>query len=177
MDQASEYNVVGSLLGLEEYIFLEILSEMTHFGDVRQFLAICKKIFELLNHPRFVKIIQSISIGVVDASCSFAADNAPWEDGNSENTVRYWIDGSIDHITSLTIRNGRYKDGQRISAIVDMTSNPRKVIFYVDNIEQPNYVIGIPSEIRFWVRLRIQSFFFLYSGKVRKISLIYSIRC
>ncbi|KAA6360869.1 MAG: hypothetical protein EZS28_043604 [Streblomastix strix] len=31
-----------------------------------------------------------------------------------------------------------------------MTSNPRKVVFYVDDIEQPNYVIGIPSEIRFW---------------------------
>ncbi|KAA6359078.1 MAG: hypothetical protein EZS28_045395 [Streblomastix strix] len=32
-----------------------------------------------------------------------------------------------------------------------MTSNPRKVVFYIDDIEQPNYMIGIPSEIRFWV--------------------------
>ncbi|KAA6398410.1 MAG: hypothetical protein EZS28_006064 [Streblomastix strix] len=31
-----------------------------------------------------------------------------------------------------------------------MTSNPRKVVFYIDGIEQPNYVIGIPSEFRFW---------------------------
>ncbi|KAA6366069.1 MAG: hypothetical protein EZS28_038405 [Streblomastix strix] len=31
-----------------------------------------------------------------------------------------------------------------------MTSNPRKVVFYVDDIEQPNFVIGIPSEIRLW---------------------------
>ncbi|KAA6353277.1 MAG: hypothetical protein EZS28_051196, partial [Streblomastix strix] len=59
--------------------------------------------------------------------------------------------GYLDHITYYTKGNRRHKDGQRISAIVDMTSNPRKVVFYVDDIEQPNFVIGIPSEIRFWV--------------------------
>ncbi|KAA6383280.1 MAG: putative protein serine/threonine kinase [Streblomastix strix] len=41
-----------------------------------------------------------------------------------------------------------------------MTSNPRKVVFYVDDIEQPNYAIGIPSEIRFWAySLRASSSF------------------
>ncbi|KAA6357693.1 MAG: hypothetical protein EZS28_046780, partial [Streblomastix strix] len=59
--------------------------------------------------------------------------------------------GKIDHITDDTKGNGSYEDGQRISVIVDMTTDPRKVVFYIDDIEQPNYVIGIPSEIRFWV--------------------------
>ncbi|KAA6377299.1 MAG: hypothetical protein EZS28_027173 [Streblomastix strix] len=58
--------------------------------------------------------------------------------------------GNLNHITYDTKGNRRYEDGQRISAIVDMTSNTRKVVFYVDDIEQPNFVIGIPSEIRFW---------------------------
>ncbi|KAA6403488.1 MAG: hypothetical protein EZS28_000986 [Streblomastix strix] len=51
------------------------------------------------------------------------------------------------HITSNRIYNELYSEGQRISAIVDMTSNPRKVVFYVDDIEQPNFVIRILSEI------------------------------
>ncbi|KAA6371900.1 MAG: hypothetical protein EZS28_032574 [Streblomastix strix] len=38
-----------------------------------------------------------------------------------------------------------------------MTSDPRKIVFYVDDIEQPNYVIGIPSEIRFWAYIYYKS--------------------
>ncbi|KAA6404241.1 MAG: hypothetical protein EZS28_000228 [Streblomastix strix] len=206
MDDLSDYNVDGSLLGLGEYILLEIISEMTIPQDVRQYLAICKKIHQLLEHPRYWKIILSIiqitplflikkesqgeqqgnkfvhsdqnnysaiaidpvvsegivrfevvfensgdfsSLGIADASCSFAANKGPAQDG--KKTVRYYgRNGYLDHITEYIIRNRRYKDGQRISAIVDMTSNPRKVVFYVDDIEQPNFVIGIPSEIRFW---------------------------
>ncbi|KAA6386258.1 MAG: hypothetical protein EZS28_018216 [Streblomastix strix] len=102
------------------------------------------------------------NIGTADASCSFASGKRPWEDGNDEKTVRYYQDGVLNHIAYDTIYNGSYKDGQRISAIVDMTSNPRKVVFYVDDIEQPNYVIGIPSEIRFWVRIYINQIFFIH---------------
>ncbi|KAA6403734.1 MAG: hypothetical protein EZS28_000753 [Streblomastix strix] len=209
MDYLSDYKVVGSLLGLGKFILLEILSEMTLPQDARQFLVVCKKIYQLLEHPRYWKIIQSIiqitpifivkeawqgkqqemkfihsinidyctiaidpvikegivrfevkfensggwgrRIGIADASCSFAAGSHPTNDGNDKKTVSYWgYGGDINHITNDTKRNGRYEDGQRISAIVDMTSNPRKVIFYVDDIEQPNFVIGIPSQIRFW---------------------------
>ncbi|KAA6368181.1 MAG: hypothetical protein EZS28_036292 [Streblomastix strix] len=208
MDDLSDYNVSGSLIGLGQFILLEILCDMTLPQDARQFLVVCKKIYQLLEHPRYWKIIQSkfkttpifiikkesqgksygnmfihsdencdsctividpvIKDGIVrfeivfensewqkifgfaDASCSFAAGNGPWDDGNKEKTVRYYQSGELDHITYYTKRNGSYEDGQIISAIVDMTSNPRKVVFYVDGIEQPNFVIGIPSEIRFW---------------------------
>ncbi|KAA6325905.1 MAG: hypothetical protein EZS28_054016, partial [Streblomastix strix] len=107
--------------------------------DVQQFLVVCRKIYQLLQHPRYPNIIQSItqltpafiikeakqgrlegmkffhsdkdedctiaidpvikegivrfeivfentrlwiSIGIADASCSFAAGNGPWEDEN-----------------------------------------------------------------------------------------------
>ncbi|KAA6368411.1 MAG: hypothetical protein EZS28_036062 [Streblomastix strix] len=216
MDCADDYNVVGSLLGLGEYILLEIISGMTLPQDVRQFLVVCKKFNKLKDHPRFAKIIQSIiqippgfiikeawqgisdgmkfihsnqrdccaiaidpiikegivridivfknsvgwgrTFGIVDTSFSFAAGDGPLNnDKNGEKTVRYWGYGALDHITSFKIYNEKYKDGQRISAIVDMTSNPRKVVFYIDDIEQPNYVIGIPPEIRFWAYTLIES--------------------
>ncbi|KAA6367754.1 MAG: hypothetical protein EZS28_036719 [Streblomastix strix] len=102
----------------------------------------------------FKNTIGLSRIGIADASCSFANGKKPWEDGNDRKTVRYLsYSGDLDHITEDTERNESYKDGQRNSAIVDMTSNPRKVVFYIDDIEQPNYVIGIPSEIRFWIRI------------------------
>ncbi|KAA6372398.1 MAG: hypothetical protein EZS28_032075, partial [Streblomastix strix] len=96
-----------------------------------------------------------ISFGIADASCSFAAGSHPADDG--KKTVRYYNNGDLDHITEYKTNNGRYQDGQRISAIVDMTSNPRKVAFYVDDIEQPNFMIGIPSKIRFWAYTYYQS--------------------
>ncbi|KAA6379888.1 MAG: hypothetical protein EZS28_024585 [Streblomastix strix] len=165
MDEQIDYNVSGSLLGLGQFILLEILCEMTLSQDARQFLVF-KQLLYLQQRTkvkennkdgivRFEVVFENTggfygSLGIADASCSFAAGRHPTQDGNKEKTVRYYYIGELDHISNDTKGNGRYKNGQRISAIVDMTSNPRKVVFYVDDIEQPNFVIGIPSEIRFW---------------------------
>ncbi|KAA6365846.1 MAG: hypothetical protein EZS28_038627, partial [Streblomastix strix] len=59
--------------------------------------------------------------------------------------------GTLDHFSTYTKGNQWYHQRFRISAIVDMTAVPRKVVFYVDGIEQPDSVVEIPSEIRFWV--------------------------
>ncbi|KAA6380898.1 MAG: hypothetical protein EZS28_023573 [Streblomastix strix] len=210
MDRLSDYNVVGSLLGLGEFILLEILCEMEIPQDAQQFLVLCRKTFKLLIHPRFMRIIQSIieiqpifiikefrlgrsdqnifihsdeidnctiamnpviiegivkiqimfdnnegwgsCIGIADASCSFAAGDGPGDYENRFKTVGYYSHGCFDHIiTSETKGNQKYEDGQRIAVEVDMTTVPRKATFFVDDIEQPNFVIGIPEAVRFWV--------------------------
>ncbi|KAA6396798.1 MAG: hypothetical protein EZS28_007671, partial [Streblomastix strix] len=172
----------GGSIQLGEFIFLELLSEMELPQDVRQFLILNKKTFKLILHPRYARIIQSIiqitpifiikeawqgrsdgnkgqleqkqCIGFADASCSFAAGKAPWDDGNLEKTVRYWgIEGFLDHITYGTRGNQEYEDRQRVAVEVDMTTVPRRATFFVDDIEQKNYVIGIPEAIRFWSSL------------------------
>ncbi|KAA6383601.1 MAG: hypothetical protein EZS28_020871 [Streblomastix strix] len=100
----------------------------------------------------------SRSIGFADASCSFAAGKGPWDDGNREKTVRYWGDnGDLDHITDGPKGNQKNEDGQRIAVEVDMTTVPRRATFFVDDVEQPNFVIGFPEAIRFWVQRLIQS--------------------
>ncbi|KAA6373586.1 MAG: hypothetical protein EZS28_030888 [Streblomastix strix] len=92
------------------------------------------------------------SIGIADASCSFAAHKGPWNDGNRQMTVRYWGDnGGLSHITDGTIGNQKYANGQRVAVEVDMTTVPRRATFFVEDVEQPNFVIGIPEAIRFWV--------------------------
>ncbi|KAA6390622.1 MAG: hypothetical protein EZS28_013850 [Streblomastix strix] len=188
MAELNDYNVSGSLLGLGQFILIEILCEMIFLQDVRQFLVKESQGKQLENKfihsyeyndwctiaidpaindwctiaidpaikvgiVRFEVVFENSgwnSLGIADASCSFAAGIHPSNDG--KKTVRYLsYSGDLDHIIKGTKGNRSYEDGQRISAIVDMTSNPRKVVFYVDDIEQPNFVIGIPSEIRFWV--------------------------
>ncbi|KAA6384360.1 MAG: hypothetical protein EZS28_020112 [Streblomastix strix] len=90
-------------------------------------------------------------IGIADASCSFAAGKGPWNDGNQSKTFRYWGNGGdLSHIGIRTIGNRGYADGQRVAVEVNMTTVPRIATFFVDDIEQPNFVIGIPEAIRFW---------------------------
>ncbi|KAA6373657.1 MAG: hypothetical protein EZS28_030816 [Streblomastix strix] len=150
MDCASDYNVDGSLLGLGEFILLEILTEMEIPQDAQQFVILCRKTFKLLIHPRYARIIQSISIGIADASCSFAAGNWPTDQGNREKTARYYSNGDLSHISNNIKGNQKFEDGQRVAVEVDMTIVPRKATFFVDDIEQPNFVIGFPAAIRFW---------------------------
>ncbi|KAA6324813.1 MAG: hypothetical protein EZS28_054143, partial [Streblomastix strix] len=69
-------------------------------------------------------------------------------------TVRYFRNGTFDHITNNILGNASFNnDGQRVAVEVDMRKVPRKVTFYVDGMMQPNYVVGIPSAIRFWVHV------------------------
>ncbi|KAA6360688.1 MAG: hypothetical protein EZS28_043785 [Streblomastix strix] len=70
-------------------------------------------------------------------------------------TIRYYWDGEISHIT-WGPQNQEYSDGQKVEIEVDMTTVPRRVTFFVDDVEQPNYAIGIPSEIRFWVLTKFE---------------------
>lgn len=62
MTVPSEYNVIGGLLGLGEYIYLEILSEIRLISNAIQFLGVCKKTLQLKNHARFYKIMETLSI-------------------------------------------------------------------------------------------------------------------
>ncbi|KAA6395413.1 MAG: hypothetical protein EZS28_009061 [Streblomastix strix] len=194
MDNLSDYNVDGSLLGLGEFILLEILSEMAIPQDVQQFLIVCRKIHKLQEHPRFEKIIYSIveiipifiimegSQGSSEKNkffhsdeyepCTIAIDPIISEgivrievlvllihlvllllvvDLDDQKTVRYYQNGDIAHINNGTNGNQKYADGQRVAVEVDMTSVPRRAAFFVDDVEQPNFVIGIPEAIRFWV--------------------------
>ncbi|KAA6364019.1 MAG: hypothetical protein EZS28_040454 [Streblomastix strix] len=99
----------------------------------------------------FENTVEWRIIGIADASCSFSAGKGPWQDGNQEKTVSYrGYNGSLDHIPNGISGNQKYADGQRIAVEVDMTTVPRRATFFVEDIEQPNFVIGIPEAVRFW---------------------------
>ncbi|KAA6389221.1 MAG: hypothetical protein EZS28_015253 [Streblomastix strix] len=164
MDLASDYNVDGGLLSLGEFIFLELLSEMELPQDFKQDPYSLQRmhgkefLIKIIIKEGIVKIEVLFEntlgwiriIGIADASCSFEAGNAPDEDGNDKKTVRYQQNGKLSHITDGTKGNQEYVDGQKIGIEVDMTTVPRRATFFVDDVEQPNFVIGIPEAVRFW---------------------------
>ncbi|KAA6396442.1 MAG: hypothetical protein EZS28_008028 [Streblomastix strix] len=61
MEVPSEYNIIGGLLGLGPDILLEILSELRLIPNAVQFLGVCNKTHQLMNHQRFMKIIETLS--------------------------------------------------------------------------------------------------------------------
>ncbi|KAA6383685.1 MAG: hypothetical protein EZS28_020790 [Streblomastix strix] len=65
--------------------------------------------------------------------------------------------GNLAHINEYTKGNQKYDDGQEIAVEVDMTTAPRRATFFVDDVEQPNYVIDIPEAIRFWAFTEYES--------------------
>ncbi|KAA6340729.1 MAG: hypothetical protein EZS28_052514, partial [Streblomastix strix] len=61
MEVPSEYNIIGGLLGLGPDILLEILSELRLISNAVQFLGVCNKTHQLMNHDRFMTIIETLS--------------------------------------------------------------------------------------------------------------------
>ncbi|KAA6379300.1 MAG: hypothetical protein EZS28_025172 [Streblomastix strix] len=61
MEAPSEYNIIGGLLGLGPDILLEILSELRLISNAVQFLGVCNKTHQLMNHQRFMTIIETLS--------------------------------------------------------------------------------------------------------------------
>ncbi|KAA6395409.1 MAG: hypothetical protein EZS28_009065 [Streblomastix strix] len=88
--------------------------------------------------------------GIADASCSFATYKGPFSERDDKKIVRYLWDGDLYHITVDTKGNQECEDGQRIGIEVHMTTIPRRVTFFINDVEQPKSVIGIPEAIRFW---------------------------
>ncbi|KAA6373910.1 MAG: hypothetical protein EZS28_030562 [Streblomastix strix] len=57
----SEYNVINGLIGLGEYVLLEILSEIKLVPNAVEFIGVNKKTFQLIKHARFYKIIETLN--------------------------------------------------------------------------------------------------------------------
>ncbi|KAA6388199.1 MAG: putative serine/threonine protein kinase, partial [Streblomastix strix] len=93
--------------------------------------------------------LWSFGIGIADSSVVFKPNYGPGVDGNGGKTVSYYSDGHLWHINQGP-PNQRFYCGQRIGAEVNMLCRPRRLTFFVDDVEQKYYIINIPEAIRFW---------------------------
>ncbi|KAA6375260.1 MAG: hypothetical protein EZS28_029213, partial [Streblomastix strix] len=108
--------------------------------------------FEILNGTKTVR-----SFGIADESVSYGRGEAPSAKGQKKivefNNVYIFTNDWIQHFGGWIKGNTEYIAGDRISMELNMVSKPRTLTFFVNDQEQKNYIINIPSAVRIWVFL------------------------
>ncbi|KAA6361584.1 MAG: hypothetical protein EZS28_042889 [Streblomastix strix] len=94
-------------------------------------------------------MLDKTSTGIADSSVTFQPNRHPQLDGNDKKTVCQWNHGGFSH-TCYGPDNQQFRCGQRIGMEIDISSSPRKLTLFVDDVQQKNYVINVPQAIRFW---------------------------
>ncbi|KAA6376568.1 MAG: hypothetical protein EZS28_027906 [Streblomastix strix] len=107
-------------------------------------IVYCEYVFKKHDRP------FAFGIGITDSSVVFKPNKSPFADEYEGKTVCYWDDGQLIHINFRGPSNQGFVCGQRIGAEVNMISRPRRLTFFVNDVEQQYYVINIPEAIRFY---------------------------
>ncbi|KAA6388616.1 MAG: hypothetical protein EZS28_015853, partial [Streblomastix strix] len=96
-------------------------------------------------------------VGIADESIQFdGEDQFPTSLFDTLN-VGYYYSGQIGHlIAMLQINAGFENGGERIAMELNMDASPRTLTFFVNDVEQPNYITKIPAAVRFWVHIWIK---------------------
>ncbi|KAA6385234.1 MAG: putative NEK protein kinase [Streblomastix strix] len=94
-----------------------------------------------------VKYLQGL--GIADESVRYGRNEWPWDRGK-DKIVYYQYNGDIQHNGSDYGIGGNsgFSDGCRIGMELNMESNPRSLTFFIDDKEQPNFIINIPKAVR-----------------------------
>ncbi|KAA6393985.1 MAG: hypothetical protein EZS28_010485 [Streblomastix strix] len=160
MSVPSEYNVICGFLGLGQDILLEVIHQISELCDLQQFLIINTKTFKLKDHMHFQQIIKSI-INIdyfhqVPCLDDVSVNGDIFTNISNVNVSSILFDPIIDKgIVMIEILNLK-----KIRAIgiadksLNMEHDPHSLTFFVNDIEQPHYVVGIPPEVRIWIFLQ-----------------------
>ncbi|KAA6370173.1 MAG: hypothetical protein EZS28_034301 [Streblomastix strix] len=91
------------------------------------------------------------AVGIADESMRYGRNERPYARG-LDKIVYYSYDGSIIHIGDDWIEgnSGFDDDGSRIGMELNMESNPRSLTFFINDKEQPIFIINIPNAVRIW---------------------------
>ncbi|KAA6367875.1 MAG: hypothetical protein EZS28_036598, partial [Streblomastix strix] len=98
-----------------------------------------------------IKILNISQVGIADQTVQYKRNKRP-DDSKFENIiVNFDSNGQIKHQQDLIEGNSKFwLDNQSVSMEINMDSNLRMLTFFVDDKEQPNFVIDIPNSVRFW---------------------------
>ncbi|KAA6375855.1 MAG: hypothetical protein EZS28_028618, partial [Streblomastix strix] len=101
---------------------------------------------------KILNVIDLQGVGIADQSVQYGRNEWP-DDSQYENRIVYYMrNGQIQHQKDKIEGNTNFLlNNQCVSMEVNMDSNPRMLTFFVDDKEQPNFVIDIPNSVRFWL--------------------------
>ncbi|KAA6356002.1 MAG: hypothetical protein EZS28_048471, partial [Streblomastix strix] len=90
------------------------------------------------------------AVGIADESVRYGRNEPPQIKG-WDKIVEYHCDGGIRHIGIYFKGNSEFStDGSRIGMELNMDSKPHSLTFFINDEEQPNFIINIPNAVRIW---------------------------
>ncbi|KAA6388793.1 MAG: hypothetical protein EZS28_015686 [Streblomastix strix] len=134
----------------------EVLQDVEVSGDTYKHTNKNENACTLLYNPVINKGIVKLEVlrvkylgdvGIADESVRYGRNEGPSERG-WEKIVYYDCSGDIAHIGDFIEGNSEFDDGCRIGMEMNMESNPRSLTFFINDKEQPNFIINIPSAVR-----------------------------
>ncbi|KAA6384303.1 MAG: hypothetical protein EZS28_020169 [Streblomastix strix] len=84
------------------------------------------------------------AVGIADESVMFYEGEWPWARGMGR-IIFYGNKGELKHQGAAITGNQSFLDGGRVALEINMDSQPRTLTLFVNDEEQPNYIINIPS--------------------------------
>ncbi|KAA6363437.1 MAG: hypothetical protein EZS28_041036, partial [Streblomastix strix] len=95
----------------------------------------------------FLNIKKFEGVGVADESVHYERNDGPLK---QFKIVTYWEHGILKHVGEDIGGNNSFYDNHRVALELNMQSNPHTLNFFVDDKQQPNYVVNIPNSVRFF---------------------------
>ncbi|KAA6379208.1 MAG: putative G2-specific protein kinase nim-1, partial [Streblomastix strix] len=107
--------------------------------------VISKGIYKIKIH----NVIDLDGVGIADQSVQYKRNESPTKYENK--IVNFDSNGQIKHQKDKIGGNTNFLlDNKSVSMEINMDSSPRMLTFFVDDKEQPNFVVNIPNSVRFW---------------------------
>ncbi|KAA6360037.1 MAG: hypothetical protein EZS28_044436, partial [Streblomastix strix] len=101
----------------------------------------------------FLNIKDFGGVGIADESVHFKRNGVPLQ---QFKTVTYWRGGDLKYEGEDIGGNSRQVENHRVALELDMDSIPHTLNFFVDDKQQPNYVVNIPNSVRFHAFFYVQ---------------------
>ncbi|KAA6403346.1 MAG: putative Serine/threonine-protein kinase Nek3 [Streblomastix strix] len=109
-----------------------------------------------------LNVADLLAVGIADESVQYDQNEYP-ESGGKHKRIYFRYDGSLTHISSYLQGNDEFgHSGCRVTMELNMDTNPRSLTFFINDVEQKNYLTNIPAAVRFYA-------FLLYKGEQFKV--------
>ncbi|KAA6381797.1 MAG: hypothetical protein EZS28_022676 [Streblomastix strix] len=99
---------------------------------------------------KILNVIDLQGVGIADQTVQIGRNERPNDSKYQSRIVYYTRGGTIEHDDNKKEGNTFILKNQSVFMEVNMDSNPRMLTIFVDDKEQPNFVIDIPNSVRFW---------------------------
>ncbi|KAA6402738.1 MAG: hypothetical protein EZS28_001729 [Streblomastix strix] len=101
-----------------------------------------------------------MELGTAEESVRYGRNEEPYANAllGGGKIVRYNWMGNISHIGDSIQGNAEFHTGDRVALELNMDSNLRTLTFFVNDVEQPIFLINIPAAVRAYLFQKDQAF-------------------